>query len=149
MLNKFGCRLDRRLRKMSHDLGISRSSVQRCVRMVLRNKAFELGTVVAFTDVTRKNRYKKCLLLYRLLAMAATEVDETPVYVQEPYCPKNYRAWTTDRRTLSRRKFGFRVLSIRRSCMSLSLRHTTIDFSRKRRIHERQVVPRDSSTKIS
>lgn len=91
---KVRCPLDREprrsVRKMSRDLGISPSSGRRCVRVVLRNKAFKLGTVVALTDVTRKNRYKKCLLLFRLLAdgrhRKGLYVDETPVYVQEPHC---------------------------------------------------------------
>jgi len=112
LAQKVRCRLDRdprrSVRKISRDLGIPRSSVERCVRVVLRGKAFKLGIVVALTDVTRKNRYKKCLLLFRLLAHGRHRkglyVDETPAHVQELHCSQNSRTWTRDRRTLSRRK---------------------------------------------
>jgi hypothetical protein len=80
-------RIDRngqqRGRKIARELGISHSSIQKCLKKFPHRKAFKCGRVVVLFDPTRKNQYKKCLALKRVLAdgnsRRALYVDETPV----------------------------------------------------------------------
>ena len=94
-------RIDRnpqqRGRKIARELAISHSSTQKCLKKFLQRKTFKCRRAVALFDPTRKNRYKKCLALKRVLAdgrhRKALYVDETPVPLELPYCSQNERVY--------------------------------------------------------